>query len=187
MRREFFQNAAQHTRIMPEKVSVSTTRYVEGVYLRKEMWPKTSCKIAVWILISLQLTHLKLETGCPLLPSRVFHLQEIINWWWLSAGWVEWWPCSRIDLKQNQKLKNYSVNTFYLYNIENIIVRLYVCVSKQIWMRRQVKWVCLSELLRKFPSYQLNVKKVLKAVNIQQKENILHKPEKVKFTLWSTS
>ena len=31
MRREFFQNAAQHTRIIPEKVSVSTARYVEGV------------------------------------------------------------------------------------------------------------------------------------------------------------
>ena len=37
-------------------------------------------------------------------------------------------------------------------------------------------------LLRKFLPYQLNVKKVSKAVNKQQKENILHKPEKVKFT-----
>ena len=42
--------------------------------------------------------------------------------------------------------------------------------------------MCLSELLRKFLPYQLNVKKVSKAVNMQQKENILHKPEKVKFT-----
>lgn len=40
----------------------------------------------------------------------------------------------------------------------------------------------LSELLRRFLPYQLNVKKVSKAVNMQQKENILHKPEKVKFT-----
>ena len=36
-------------------------------------------------------------------------------------------------------------------------------------------------LFRKFFPYQLNVKKVSKAVNMQQKENILHKPEKVKF------
>ena len=42
--------------------------------------------------------------------------------------------------------------------------------------------MCLSELLRKFPSYQLNVKKVSKAVNMQQKESILYKPDKVKFT-----
>lgn len=49
-------------------------------------------------------------------------------------------------------------------------------------MRRHVKWVCLSMLLRKFLPYQLNVKKVSKAVNMQQKENILHKPGKVKFT-----
>ena len=42
--------------------------------------------------------------------------------------------------------------------------------------------MCLSILLRKFLPYQLNVKKVSKAVNMQQKENILHKSEKVKFT-----
>ena len=42
--------------------------------------------------------------------------------------------------------------------------------------------MCLSKLLRKVLPYQLNVKKVSKAVNMQQKENILHKPGKVKFT-----
>ena len=37
-------------------------------------------------------------------------------------------------------------------------------------------------LLRKFLPYQLNVKKVSKAVNMQQKESILYKSDKVKFT-----
>ena len=51
-----------------------------GIYVGGGWGSITWKENVTWVLISLQLTQLKLETGCPLLPNRIFfHLQEIKN------------------------------------------------------------------------------------------------------------